>query len=140
MKTFFFFFGRRHGFDPWSGKNPWRRKWQIFLPGETRREMSPVCYSHKESQRVRHNLATEQQREDINQQSTKGAIEIARRCFKKYHSTLLIIKESERKGIYRFLSIKLETFKNESKKATRERKDGCSLLRWQECRLALLRK
>ena len=28
---------RRHGFDPWVGKTPWRRKWQsapVFLPGK----------------------------------------------------------------------------------------------------------
>ena len=28
---------QRHGFNPWVGKNPWRRKWQptaVFLPGE----------------------------------------------------------------------------------------------------------
>ena len=28
---------KRHGFDPWVGKIPWRRKWQpapVFLPGE----------------------------------------------------------------------------------------------------------
>ena len=28
---------RRHGFDPWVGKIPWRRPWQptpVFLPGE----------------------------------------------------------------------------------------------------------
>ncbi|KAB0353410.1 hypothetical protein FD755_023887, partial [Muntiacus reevesi] len=28
---------RRHGFDPWVGKNPWRRSWQptpVFLPGK----------------------------------------------------------------------------------------------------------
>ena len=27
-----------HGFDPWMGKIPWRRKWQptpVFLPGES---------------------------------------------------------------------------------------------------------
>ena len=27
----------RHGFDPWVGKIPWRRKWQlvpVFLPGK----------------------------------------------------------------------------------------------------------
>jgi len=77
------------------------------------------------SQRVGHNLATEQQ-EDINQQSTKGERKVARRCFKKYHSTLLIIKESERKGIYRFLSIKLERFKNESTK-TYQGKERCVL-------------
>ena len=29
---------RDHGFNPWVGKIPWRRKWQptpIFLPGES---------------------------------------------------------------------------------------------------------
>ena len=29
---------RRHGFNPWVGKIPWRRKWQptpIFLPGKS---------------------------------------------------------------------------------------------------------
>ena len=29
---------RRHRFDPWVGKIPWRRKWQltlVFLPGES---------------------------------------------------------------------------------------------------------
>jgi len=28
----------RHGFDPWDGKIPWRRKWllaQVFLPGKS---------------------------------------------------------------------------------------------------------
>ena len=34
---------RRHEFDPWVRKIPWRRKWQptpIFLPGESRRQRS----------------------------------------------------------------------------------------------------
>ena len=29
---------RRHGFDPWVGKIPWRRRWQptpVFLPGKS---------------------------------------------------------------------------------------------------------
>ena len=29
---------RKHGFDPWVRKIPWRRKWQptpVFLPGES---------------------------------------------------------------------------------------------------------
>ena len=29
---------RRHGFDPWVGKIPWRREWQstpVFSPGES---------------------------------------------------------------------------------------------------------
>ena len=31
-----------HGFDPWSGKIPWRQKWQpipVFLPGELHEAM-----------------------------------------------------------------------------------------------------
>ena len=46
---------RRHGFDPWVGKIPWRRKGQsasVFLPGESHGERSQAGYSpwsHKES-------------------------------------------------------------------------------------------
>ena len=49
---------RRHktqGFDPWVGKNPWKRKWQstpVFLPGESYGLRSLVAYrpyGHKES-------------------------------------------------------------------------------------------
>ena len=39
---------RRHGFDPWVGKIPWRRKWQptpIFLPGRSHRLRSLAGYS-----------------------------------------------------------------------------------------------
>ena len=45
---------RRHGFNPWVGKIPWRRKWQptpVFLPGESHGQRSLACYSpwgHKE--------------------------------------------------------------------------------------------
>ena len=38
---------RRHGFDPWVGKIPWRRKWQptpVFLPGESHERRSLVGY------------------------------------------------------------------------------------------------
>ena len=34
---------KRHGFDPWVGKIPWRRAWQptpVFLPGESRWQRS----------------------------------------------------------------------------------------------------
>ena len=34
---------KRHGFDPWVGKTPWRRKWQltpVFLPGESHGQRS----------------------------------------------------------------------------------------------------
>ena len=46
---------RRHRFDPWVGKIPWRRKWQLtpaFLPGKSHGQRSLVGYSpwsHKES-------------------------------------------------------------------------------------------
>ena len=39
---------RRHGFHPWVGKIPWRRKWQpapVFFPGESHRQGSLVGYS-----------------------------------------------------------------------------------------------
>ena len=40
--------GKRHRFDPWLGKIPWRRKWQpnpVFLPGESHGRRSPEGYS-----------------------------------------------------------------------------------------------
>ena len=46
---------KRHGFDPWVRKIPWRRTWQltpVFLPGESHGQRSLVGYSpwdHKES-------------------------------------------------------------------------------------------
>ena len=35
---------RRHGFDPWVGKIPWRRKWQpalVFLTGDVPQTEEP---------------------------------------------------------------------------------------------------
>ena len=46
---------RRHVFDPWVGKMPWRRKWQptpVCFPGESHGQRSLEGYSpwgHKES-------------------------------------------------------------------------------------------
>ena len=46
---------RRHRFNPWVRKMPWRRKWQptpVFLPGKCHGERSLAGYSpwgHKES-------------------------------------------------------------------------------------------
>ena len=46
---------KRHGFDPWARKIPWRRTWQpssVFLPRESHIQKSLVGYSswgHKES-------------------------------------------------------------------------------------------
>ena len=39
---------KRHRFDPWVGKIPWKRKWQlttVFLPGESNGERSLTSYS-----------------------------------------------------------------------------------------------
>ena len=39
---------RRHMFNPWIRKIPWRRKWQptpVFLPGKSYRQRSLVGYS-----------------------------------------------------------------------------------------------
>ena len=47
---------KRHWFDPWVRKIPWRRTWQpipVFLPGESQGQRSLVGYSpwgHKESE------------------------------------------------------------------------------------------
>ena len=49
---------RRHGFDPWIGKIPWRKKWQptlVFFPGDVHGQRSLVGYSswgHKESDKT----------------------------------------------------------------------------------------
>ena len=46
---------KKHGFNPWIGKIPWRRAWQptpVFLPRESLGQRSLVGYSprgHKES-------------------------------------------------------------------------------------------
>ena len=46
---------RRHGFDPWPGKIPWRKKWQptpVFLPGKHHGQRSLAGYrpwDHKQS-------------------------------------------------------------------------------------------
>ena len=48
---------RRHTFDPWVGKIPWRRKWQptpVLLPGQSHGQRSLVGYrwGRKESDRT----------------------------------------------------------------------------------------
>ena len=43
---------RRHGFVPWVGKIPWRRKWQptpVFLPGKSHRQRNLAGYSSVQS-------------------------------------------------------------------------------------------
>ena len=53
---------RRHGFNPWVRKMPWRRKWglsPVFLPRKSQGQRS--LEGSIESQRVGHNLVTRQQ-------------------------------------------------------------------------------
>ena len=52
---------KRHGFNPWIRKIPWRRKWQptpVFLPRKSHGQKSLAGQSVG-SQRVGHNLATQ---------------------------------------------------------------------------------
>ena len=51
---------RRHGFNPWIRKIPWRRKWQptpVLLPGKFHGQKSLVGYKSMGLQRVRDDLA-----------------------------------------------------------------------------------
>ena len=53
----------KHGFDPWVGNIPWRRKWQptpVFLPGEFHGQGSLAGYSPWARKRVTHDWATKQ--------------------------------------------------------------------------------
>ena len=48
---------KRHGFDPWVGKSPWRRKWQstpVLLPGEShgQRSLAGVAQSQTWQKRL----------------------------------------------------------------------------------------
>ena len=59
---------RRCRFDSRFGKMPWRRKWQptpVFLPAEFHRQRSLIGYSSWGHKRVRHNLETKQQQQQI---------------------------------------------------------------------------
>ena len=53
---------RRHGFDPWVGKIPWRKKWlptPVFLPRKSQGQRSLAGYRPWGHKRVRHDLVTE---------------------------------------------------------------------------------
>ena len=54
---------RRHGFSPWVGKIPWRRKWQptaVFFPGKSHGQRSLAgSIQSVGSQNVKHDLATD---------------------------------------------------------------------------------
>ena len=55
---------RKHGFDPWVGMIPWRRKWQptpVFLPEKSHRQRSLAGYSSWGGKRIEHDLVAVQQ-------------------------------------------------------------------------------
>ena len=59
---------RRHKFNLWVRKIPWRKKWQptlVFLPGKSHEQGSLVGCSPWGHKRVRHNFATKQQEQQI---------------------------------------------------------------------------
>ena len=48
---------RRHGFNPWVGKIPWRRKWQptpVFLPGKSHGQRSLAGFTKSRAQLSTH--------------------------------------------------------------------------------------
>ena len=60
---------RRHGFDPWIGKIPWRRKWQptpVFLPGKFHGQRSLAGYTV-------HGFADSDITEQLNNSSIPGS-------------------------------------------------------------------
>ena len=62
----------RPGFNPWVGKIPWKRKWQltpVFLPRESHGQSSLAGYIPWGGKRVRHNLVAKQ-----HQFSSKGHV------------------------------------------------------------------
>ena len=55
---------KRHGFDLYVGKIPWKRKWQttpVFLPGKSHGQRSLAGYSPWGLKKVGHDLVTKQQ-------------------------------------------------------------------------------
>ena len=51
---------KRHRFDPWIRKIPWRREWQlVFAPGKFHEQRSQACFSpwgHKKSEMTEYTL------------------------------------------------------------------------------------
>ena len=63
---------RRHGFNPWIRKIPWRRKRQptpIFLPGKSHGQRSLTDYSPWGDKRIKNNLTAKQETSTILLQS-----------------------------------------------------------------------
>ena len=74
---------KRHKFDPWAGKIPWRRKWQptpVFLPGQFQGQRNLGSYSPWCQKRVGHNLVTKQRQQQNNPSSTLQCDEDSQPC------------------------------------------------------------
>ena len=59
---------RKHGFDPWVGRIPWRRAWHptpVFLPRESPWTEEPGRLQSMVSQRAGHDWATKQQQQPV---------------------------------------------------------------------------
>ena len=85
---------RRHGFDPWVRKIPWRRKWQptpAFLPGKSHGQRSLVGYSPWGCKRVgmtellKTHRSNEEFVENPRQMAPPGAGRIVLPCCPSWH-------------------------------------------------------
>ena len=59
---------RRHRFNPWAGKIPWRRKWPptpVSLPGKSHGQRGLMGYSPCGHKRVKYNWPTEQHKHEL---------------------------------------------------------------------------
>ena len=66
---------RRHGFDTWARRIPWRRKWQptpVSLLGNSHRQRSLVDYSPRGHKGVRHDLGPKQQQQKRRRDKGQG--------------------------------------------------------------------
>ena len=83
---------KRHSFDPWVGKIPWRRKWQpspVFLPRKSYGQRSLVGYSPWS----RKELARTERLSTNNRPSPTVWISLQRSCFVlKFSPNHLLIK------------------------------------------------
>ena len=73
---------KRHGFDPWGGKSPWRRKWQptpVFLPGASHGQRRLAGYSPQG-----------RQESDMNERLILITDKPVSRAFRKYSHSLAI--------------------------------------------------
>ena len=96
---------RRHRFDPWVGKIPWRKKWQstpVFLPGKSYGQRSLVSYSPWGWKRARYDLATKKQSFDYTHlKHNSSLIQMINKKMKRY-SSLLTIREIQIKTMMRY--------------------------------------